>query len=690
MEQPPIKKGYLYRPQKTGLKKSWVKRWALLYPASETQPPRLETYDSKEAAAKEGTKPSVCLSLSSSSQATPTTQHRSRDFVLDISIEDKVYTYAVDSKEELDTWLQVFEEVARGRSGHKETSGHRSSIVPDLPSFSGDAGEGLQENTLYDSYETMSFNVDIKSTAFSDSLNLYGNFTLQIDSVKLSLLDEHTNNMLYAWPYRYLRRYGRDKTSFSMEAGRKCESGPGLIIFETNDGNDIFKNIQNFVNNISGRHMTPPAQSNQSHGASRDGHHIKPSIPGKPASPGKVGAKPPLVAPRAGIQMDPVSALVTESSLFKQKQKERKGAEEQVDELAGKEPVPWKLKLGKPKGTKERQPTPPEPDPEPKAQPEFEPDPLYSEVQENPNKPTSEPVPPEPEEMYALPEGTELPLRPPMPNVTDLPESSEYDFLNTSGTPSGLYDTTIEEPLGDAWRIYGRTEDNIHTEHYLKGLRIVEDEETSREPEPAKPVVKPTPLRSKPPPKPTPLPKTRPTLRNAKKTKAPDAKKDPVAVPNDPDDQTYDRVGSLPAPSVSVGPSPANDQDTYDHFVRPSIAHPVPAPRKGNISQTSQIDDESELYDHLQRETNKGGTRIAPKTYVPKQKSIDPDEAYDVLRHDDQAFGSSGNLNNLGAGTLPEESQYSEANMPAQPSSLDPSTNDLEENVYDVVAYGET
>ena len=84
------------------------------------------------------------------------------------------------------------------------------------------------------------------------TLKLRGRYTVSLDSVKLTLIHREKGHILYAWPYKYLRRYGRDKESFSMEAGRKCLSGPGLVVFETTEGNDIFHQIQNFVNSISG------------------------------------------------------------------------------------------------------------------------------------------------------------------------------------------------------------------------------------------------------------------------------------------------------------------------------------------------------------------------------------------------------------------------------------------------------
>jgi hypothetical protein len=41
-----------------------------------------------------------------------------------------------------------------------------------------------------------------------------------------------------------IRRYGCSSTSFTLEAGRKCDSGPGVFTFETNCSKQIFTIIQ--------------------------------------------------------------------------------------------------------------------------------------------------------------------------------------------------------------------------------------------------------------------------------------------------------------------------------------------------------------------------------------------------------------------------------------------------------------
>ncbi|CAN2391793.1 Docking protein 1 [Pristimantis euphronides] len=53
--------------------------------------------------------------------------------------------------------------------------------------------------------------------------------------------------MIYSWPYKLLRRYGRDKVMFSFEAGRRCQSGPGNFSFETSQGHEIFQKVEGSI-----------------------------------------------------------------------------------------------------------------------------------------------------------------------------------------------------------------------------------------------------------------------------------------------------------------------------------------------------------------------------------------------------------------------------------------------------------
>lgn len=65
-----------------------------------------------------------------------------------------------------------------------------------------------------------------------------------------------TGERLWNWPLKYLRRYGRDFTKFTFEAGRKCDSGPGVIFLGTQLGNEIFHEVHANVKAIGSQQHT--------------------------------------------------------------------------------------------------------------------------------------------------------------------------------------------------------------------------------------------------------------------------------------------------------------------------------------------------------------------------------------------------------------------------------------------------
>uniref|UniRef100_S4RZA9 IRS-type PTB domain-containing protein n=1 Tax=Petromyzon marinus TaxID=7757 RepID=S4RZA9_PETMA len=92
------------------------------------------------------------------------------------------------------------------------------------------------------------FWVSIHKTEASERCGLVGSYKLKGDQEDLTLKDPASGNAIYVWPYKLLRRFGRDKTSFTFEAGRRCNSGPGTFMFDTKNGNDIFNIIEKSIN----------------------------------------------------------------------------------------------------------------------------------------------------------------------------------------------------------------------------------------------------------------------------------------------------------------------------------------------------------------------------------------------------------------------------------------------------------
>lgn len=113
---------------------------------------------------------------------------------------------------------------------------------------------------------------------------LQGAYWLQVGTEALRLKDIKTKNIFREWPYKLLRRYGTDKvnnqnaqktliitetlaewalfqddswlkalicsphqSSLTIEAGRRCDSGPGCFTFETPQAEKIFSMIQSNI-----------------------------------------------------------------------------------------------------------------------------------------------------------------------------------------------------------------------------------------------------------------------------------------------------------------------------------------------------------------------------------------------------------------------------------------------------------
>lgn len=60
---------------------------------------------------------------------------------------------------------------------------------------------------------TREFSVIIRATESSERCNLWGSFLLRATDDALELQDDETGSVLYTWPYKLLRRFGRDKVT---------------------------------------------------------------------------------------------------------------------------------------------------------------------------------------------------------------------------------------------------------------------------------------------------------------------------------------------------------------------------------------------------------------------------------------------------------------------------------------------
>ncbi|XP_078132226.1 docking protein 1b isoform X2 [Sander vitreus] len=246
-----VKEGQLYvQHQKFG--KKWKKNWFVLYPASQNGIARLEFYDSPSgggggtgggsgSVSNEKTRKldkkiirlSECISiLPAVTESCP----KENMAAFCVETNDKTHMFAAEknaAKDWMDTMCDIaFQGGGGGSSSSTSTAADPNGGAQDLQ---------MSENLIYYSREEVNeFWVSIQRTEASERCALVGSYWLKAENDILILKEPKTKRNVLVWPYKLLRRYGRDRVMFSFEAGRRCDSGPGNFTFETKQGNEIF------------------------------------------------------------------------------------------------------------------------------------------------------------------------------------------------------------------------------------------------------------------------------------------------------------------------------------------------------------------------------------------------------------------------------------------------------------------
>ncbi|XP_035642297.1 docking protein 2 [Oncorhynchus keta] len=256
MEEDIRKKGMLYLQQHRFGKK-WKKVWSILYRESTCSISRLEFFECKDGAStleksdknlrkqqesKKVIKLSDCIRVSEvDMEGSPKDCGQ-----FHVETADKLFVFAVEMVE-LDDWTQKLCEIAfpmnwGEKGGMKRNSMQRSKE---------DAAEmGMEDNSLYSRRDSAlkEFRVVVRRTEAAERCKLRGSYVLRTDFDSLLLKEPKSGEVLFTWPYRYLRRFGRDKVTFSFEAGRRCDSGEGSFEFDTKQGNMLFHALESAIN----------------------------------------------------------------------------------------------------------------------------------------------------------------------------------------------------------------------------------------------------------------------------------------------------------------------------------------------------------------------------------------------------------------------------------------------------------
>ncbi|XP_028815492.1 docking protein 3 [Denticeps clupeoides] len=128
----------------------------------------------------------------------------------------------------------------------------------------------LEDNVLYSALKTDQYQVVVQQTEAAVRCGLLGSYLLSPGEDGLSLLDPRKTDTVCRWPYRFLRRYGRVKEGFSIEAGRRCDSGEGRFVFLAQEAVEICRAVEEAVARQSALSQEPERPSAGAGAAAHD------------------------------------------------------------------------------------------------------------------------------------------------------------------------------------------------------------------------------------------------------------------------------------------------------------------------------------------------------------------------------------------------------------------------------------
>uniref|UniRef100_A0A3Q3IIN3 IRS-type PTB domain-containing protein n=1 Tax=Monopterus albus TaxID=43700 RepID=A0A3Q3IIN3_MONAL len=229
------KEGMLYLQAVKFGKRTWRKIWGMLFKPSSTGVGRLEIYtvldtnaitDQKKAG-RQKTPERKVVRLSDCLSVTPAPNEACLQGCTAFYINTTQCTYTMASTTSQE-WISALCFLAFQDPGETDRGGLERGN--DLT---------MEDNVLYSSWKA----VTVQSTEASRRCKLAGDYLVSPDKDAVILLAINTCHVIYHWPYRFLRKFGQVEGGFSIEAGRRCESGEGIFIFLSTQGSLIFQAI---------------------------------------------------------------------------------------------------------------------------------------------------------------------------------------------------------------------------------------------------------------------------------------------------------------------------------------------------------------------------------------------------------------------------------------------------------------
>ncbi|KAH1019147.1 hypothetical protein HUJ04_009011 [Dendroctonus ponderosae] len=210
----PVMKGYLLLASNGKiLKKTWQKKYCVLYERSSSGLARVEIYENVQRTGQ-----AKIVTLEDVVKISPKATKQ-----INIVTKNAIMEFETINDEDSTLWFEMLKKVA----------------FSDGESAKNDGIE--QDNELYCSVDEGVFFVKLHPSEASQRCNLIEKtYILQVTESALHLLHPD-NTLLYSWPFSFIRKYGYKDRKFTFEAGRKCATGEGVFYLEHPNHNEIYR-----------------------------------------------------------------------------------------------------------------------------------------------------------------------------------------------------------------------------------------------------------------------------------------------------------------------------------------------------------------------------------------------------------------------------------------------------------------